>query len=133
MNVRERVRAVLDGDTPDRIPQLIYSNFLPRGSFERRLRNMGVGLDIHCSVHRTDSPNVRQESHIEGDYEITDIITPMGNLRSRTRINMTFQNPGGSWQVEHPVKNLEDLEVLNFVIEDMDHQPDHDDYARLDS
>ena len=32
MSVRERVRAVLDGDMPDRIPQLIYANFLPRVS-----------------------------------------------------------------------------------------------------
>lgn len=133
MNARDRVRAVLDGDTPDRIPQLIYSNFLPRGSFERRLRNMGVGLDVHCSVHKTDSPHVRQESRTEGDYEITDIITPMGNLRSKSRINMTFQNPGGRWRVEHAVKSVEDLEVLNFMIEDMTYQPDHDNYARLES
>lgn len=133
MNVRERVEAVLDGDMPDRIPQLIYSNFLPRGSFERKLRNMGIGLDVHCSVHRTESPNVRQESRTEGDYEIVDIITPVGNLRSRRRINMTFQNPGGSWRVEHPVKAVEDLEVLNFVIEDATYQPDHDNYTRLHS
>ncbi len=133
MNVGERVRAVLDGDMPDRIPQLIYSNFLPRGSFERKLRNMGLGLDVHCSVHKTDATNVREESRTEGNYEITDIITPGGTLRSRKRINMTFQNRGGSWRVEYPVKSVEDLEVLNYVIEDMTYEPDYDNYTRLES
>jgi uroporphyrinogen-III decarboxylase len=133
MNVRERVRSVLDGEMPDRIPQLVYSNFLPRGSFGRKLRNMGLGLNFSCSVHKTDSPNVRRESRTEGDYEITDIATPVGTLRERRRVNLTFQNPGGSWRVEYPVKDVEDLEVLNFVIEDSAHQPEYDTYSRLES
>jgi uroporphyrinogen-III decarboxylase len=133
MNVRQRVRAVLDGEMPDRIPQLIYPNFLPRGSFERKLRNMGLGLNLHCSVHSTESPNVKQDSHTEGNNEVTDIITPMGNLRSSRRINMTFQHPGGSWRVEYPVKGVEDLEILNFMVEDMSYQPDYDNYMRMDS
>jgi uroporphyrinogen-III decarboxylase len=133
MNVRERVEAVLDGDMPDRIPQLIYSNFLPRGSFERKLRNMEIGLDVHCSVHSTDSPNVKRESRTEDGHEITDIITPAGTLRDGRRINLTFQNPGGSWRVEYPVKNVEDMEILNFVIEDATYRPEYDIYTRLES
>jgi uroporphyrinogen-III decarboxylase len=133
VDVRQRVRAVLDGEMPDRIPQLIYPNFLPRGSLERKLRNMGLGLNLHCSVHSTESPNVKQDSRTEGDNEATDIITPMGNLRSRRRINMTFQHPGGSWRVEYPAKGVEDLEILNFTVEDMSYQPHYDDYLRMDS
>ncbi|MBU7004309.1 MAG: hypothetical protein HXS50_01985, partial [Theionarchaea archaeon] len=133
MNVRERVRAVLDGNMPDRIPQLIYQNFLPRGSFERELRNMGLGVDVHCSVHVTESPGVEQESREADGYEITEITTPAGKLRSRRKMNMTFQNPGGSWRVEHFVKTVEDLQVLNYMIEAEVHQPSRKDYQRLDS
>ena len=133
MNVRERVEAVMEGDMPDRIPQLIYSNFLPRGSFERKLRNMEIGLDVRCAVHTSESPNVERRSRTEGEYRITDIITPVGTLREKRRMNLTFQNPGGSWRVEHPVKGVEDLEVLNYIFEDTTYQPDYDNYTRLKS
>ncbi|MBU7004916.1 MAG: hypothetical protein HXS50_05075, partial [Theionarchaea archaeon] len=133
MNINERVWAVLDGDMPDRLPQLTYSNFLPRGSFERRLRNMDLGLDLRCAVHKSESPNVKSETRTEGEIEVKDTITPVGTLRSRRRTNLTFQNPGGSWQVEHPVKTVEDLEVLNYIIEDASYQPEYDTYLRLES
>ena len=133
MNVRERVEAVMEGDMPDRIPQLIYSNSLPRGSFERKLRNMEIGLDVRCAVHTSESPNVERRSRTEGEYRITDIITPVGTLREKRRMNLTFQNPGGSWRVEHPVKGVEDLEVLNYIFEDTTYQPDYDNYTRLKS
>jgi hypothetical protein len=131
MDVGERVEAVLEGNMPDRLPQLTYSNFLPRGSFERVLRNMELGLDVRCSVHRSESPNVRRESRTEGDQEVTDIVTPAGTLRQRRRINLTFQNPGGSWMIEHPVKGVEDLEVLEYIVEDASYQPEYDTYHRL--
>lgn len=132
MNVRERVFTVLEGDMPDRIPQLTYSNFLPRGTFERKLRNMGLGFDMRCSVHRSETPNVRRETNTVGDLEHNRIITPMGTLEWKRRINMIFQNPGGSWRVEHCVKRPEDLEILKFVIEDTEYLPDYDGFVEID-
>jgi len=131
MDARERVLSVLDGEVPDRLPQLIYQNLLPRGSFERRLRNMGLGVEFHCSVHASETPSVSKVSREEGGYQVTDTTAPMGGLRSLRKLNMTFQNPGGSWQTEYPVKGVGDLEVLNFMLEDAEHRPDFENYERL--
>ncbi|MEM3388326.1 MAG: hypothetical protein QW491_02745 [Thermoproteota archaeon] len=97
MEPRERVNNVLKGKMPDKIPWLIYSNHLPRGSFERRMREMGLGLDERCSIYKTFMPNVKIESRTVGDYVYTTYRTPVGELNSKTRIGMRFQFPGGSW------------------------------------
>ena len=44
MNVLERINAVLHGERPDRVPYVPYDNLVPRGDFERELRNRGMGL-----------------------------------------------------------------------------------------
>ncbi len=132
MDVRERVFSVLEGDLPDRLPLLTYSNFLPTGSFERKMRNMGLGLDVRCSVYRTQAPHVKEDRRRVGDYEYTDTVTPAGTLHSKRRVNLTFQNPGGSWRVEHPVKNLEDIDALKFLLEDTIYEPDYDRYLHIE-
>jgi uroporphyrinogen-III decarboxylase len=131
MEVRERVISVLSGRMPDKIPWLIYSNHLPRGSFERRMREMGLGLDERCSIYRTFMPNVRIESRTIGDYVYTTYHTPVGELHSKTRIGMRFQFPGGSWTVEYPVKNTDDIKALRFMIEDTVYEPDYENYVRI--
>ncbi len=131
MDVRERVHAVLEGEMPDRLPLLIYSNHLPRGSFERRMRNMGLGIDVRCTVYRSHTPNVRTETRTVGDYTDTEIITPVGKLHSKRRINLKFQLTGGSWIVRHPVATIDDLEIMEFVIQDTVFEPQYDDYLHL--
>lgn len=133
MEASERVWAVLKGKEPDRIPWLIYSNHLPRGSFERRMRNMGLGLDVRCRVHRAFMPHVKVESKVEGNYSYTIYRTPVGELSSKTRIGMSFQLPEqGSWIIEHPVKGREDLKVLKFMIEDTFYEPQYETYRQLE-
>ncbi len=131
MEVRERIVSVLSGRMPDKIPWLIYSNHLPRGSFERRMREMGLGLDERCSIYRIFMPNVRIESRTIGDYVYTTYRTPVGELHSKTRIGMRFQFPGGSWTVEYPVKNTDDVKALRFMIEDTVYEPDYENYVRI--
>jgi len=131
MEPRERVENVLKGGMPDRIPWLIYSNHLPRGSFERKMRNMGLGLVERCSVYRVSMPNVKIESRTVGNYVYTTYHTPFGELNSKTRIGMQFQLPGGSWVVEHPVKNLNDVKALMFMIEDTVYEPDYENYVMI--
>jgi len=131
MDVGERVRAVLSGGMPDKIPWLIYSNHLPRGDFERRLREMGLGLDERCGVYKASTPNVRAESRSEGDYVYTTYHTPIGDVSNKIRTGLQFQFPGGSATVEHPVKDVDDVEVVKFMIEDTVYEPYYDDYKQL--
>lgn len=116
MEVRERVNSVLKGGM---------------GVFERRMRNMGLGLDVRCGIYRASMPNVRVESRTVGDYVYTTYRTPVGELHSKTRIGMRFQFPGGSWIVEHPVKNISDIKALTFMIEDTVYEPDYENYGRI--
>jgi uroporphyrinogen-III decarboxylase len=131
MDIEKRVKAVLDGRMPDMIPMLIYSNHLPRGKFERYLRNMGLGLDVRCSVYRVYMPNVRIEERRSGNYLYTVYHTPKGNLSMATRVNLKFQLAGGSWVVEHPVKSVNDIKALKFMIEDTVYEAHYDEYSQL--
>lgn len=131
MEVAERVKTVLTGRLPDRIPWLIYSNHLPRGSFERKMRDMGLGLDIRCSVYKASMPNVRIEERTQGDYVYTTYHTPKGELTTKVRTGLQFQFPGGQWVVEHPVKGDGDIGALKFMIEDTVYEPDYDYYKQL--
>lgn len=131
MNVSERVNAVLNGKMPDVVPMLIYSNHLPRGEFERNMRNMGLGLDVRCSVYRVYMPNVKVEERRAGNYLYTTYITPRGKLSMVTRVNLRFQLPGGSWIVEHPVKNLDDIDALKFTIKDTVYEANYEEYIQL--
>jgi len=132
MDAGERVREVLAGRLPDKVPWIIYSNHLPRGTFERRLRDMGLGLDVRCSVYKVSMPNVRVERRTEGDYVYTTYHTPIGNISSKTRTGLKFQRPGGSATVEYFVKEPKDVKVLKFVIEDTIYEPDYENCEQLE-
>jgi len=132
MDIDERVYTVLKGAMPERVPLLIYSNHLPRGNFERNMRNMNLGLDVRCRVCRAYKPNVRTETRTIGDDLYTTYITPLGEVYSKRRINMRFQLPGGTWLVEHPIKNQEDIGVVKYMIEDTVYEPCYEDYFQLE-
>lgn len=50
MTPTERIEAVLRGGRPDRVPFVPYDNLVPRGSFERELRDRGMGLCLRRSA-----------------------------------------------------------------------------------
>ncbi|MEM2740119.1 MAG: uroporphyrinogen decarboxylase family protein [Candidatus Bathyarchaeia archaeon] len=131
MDIYSRVICVLGGGIPDHLPMLIYSNHLPRGRFEREVRNMGLGLDVRCSVYKAYMPNVRIEERRIGDYVYTVYHTPRGRLSMTTRVGLRFQLPGGSWVIEHPVKSIEDVEALRCMIRDTTYESSYDEYLQL--
>lgn len=47
MNNKQRLEAVLNGQTPDRVPFAPFEELLPRTFFEKRFRNKGCGLIKH--------------------------------------------------------------------------------------
>ncbi|MEM2936408.1 MAG: uroporphyrinogen decarboxylase family protein [Candidatus Bathyarchaeia archaeon] len=131
MDIAERVWTVLKGEMPDRVPWLIYSNHLPRGSFERRMRDKGLGLDVRCGVYKVYTPNVKVETRTVEDYVYAIYRTPLGEVYSKRRTGLSFQFPGqGSWTVEHPVKNPEDLKIVKFIVEDMVYEPEYEIYRQ---
>jgi hypothetical protein len=132
MEPRERVMSVLAGELPDRVPLLVYSSLLPRGSFERKVRNIGVGLDIWCNVYKESMPNVVIEGRTYKEYAYTIYKTPLGKVSIVTRTGLRFQLPGGSWVVEYPVKNIEDISVLKFIVDDIIYEPDYENFKEAE-
>ena len=133
MEVGERIKAVLSGGQPDKVPWTIYSMLLPRGHLERKMRDMGLGIVGGCGLCKTSMPNVRVETRTEGDYVYTTYHTPVGEASSKIRTGLKFQSPGGSAIVEHPIKGIEDIEVIRYMFEDVVYEPDYDSYGQLES
>jgi len=78
MEVGERIKAILSGGQPNKVPWTIYSMLLTKGNFERKMRDMGLGIVGGCALYKTSMPNVRVETTTEGDYVYTTYHTPVG-------------------------------------------------------
>ncbi|MEM2914968.1 MAG: uroporphyrinogen decarboxylase family protein, partial [Candidatus Bathyarchaeia archaeon] len=132
---------MLRGEAPERIPWMTYGGY-PRGSTERELRNMGLGILDICAVHEVERPDVRLEIidecgvksrprrwlHFTEHYgaglkqknwrehsTVTEIFhTPLGDLKQKFR----SYGSGGTWYSERMFKDHSDYEKLRFLVED---------------
>ena len=80
MNFLERITASLHNGTPDQVPFAPYDNLVPRGSFERALRNRGMGLCKRIGTISASMPNVVIEYRNDGDTTLTIYHTPEGDV-----------------------------------------------------
>ena len=80
MNFFERITAVLHNQPPDRVPFAPYDNLVPRGEFERTLRNRGMGMCSRISTIYSSMPNVSLEYKTIDDTLVTTYHTPEGEL-----------------------------------------------------
>jgi uroporphyrinogen-III decarboxylase len=129
---RQRVEAALHGEQVDQVPFTIYHNMLPRGSQERRLREMGLGLCVRTGVYTEHAPNVQIETRTlqeEGrtvTYE--RVRTPVGEVSAK-RIH------GGGYgtlvTVEHYIKRPEDYRVVTYWLRDTRYGPAYEDFRRI--
>jgi len=124
MKIRERVLSVYRGEEPDRIPWLIYDALFPRGFMDRQLRNKGLGLKVAGSVWRVEMPHVRVETRTSGNLVYMTFHTPVGDVSMKERIGLR-EGAGPSWIVEHPIKDVSDFEVVEFMAEDTVYVPDY--------
>lgn len=79
MTIRERVEAVLQHETPDRVPFIPFDELIPRAAFELDWRNGGMGTLHHYSsvVETNDTPyTVRWE----GNESFYTYETPFGPM-----------------------------------------------------
>lgn len=131
MTVRERIMAVYRRQVPDRIPVSIYARYLPRGSVEREVRAMGVGiLDYHPVVSLLAPPwhtHAGFVSEVRGaDLEIRltwengrqietrTYRTPVGTIFQRTRQDPTY---GSDWIEKFYITSPDDYRVMQYIVE----------------
>ncbi len=118
MNFNERISAVLHGGKPDRVPFAPYSNLVPRGEFDREMRNRGMGLCVRVSSIWSERPNVVEERRHEGDTIVTTYRTPAGDVSTRERIHAGRISDNESAEVEGLIKQEADIEPVIFMLDD---------------
>lgn len=125
----QRVRTVLRGETPDRVPFTTYENKIYPCQAERRLRNGGMCIvQRRPSIFKHISPNTttRHCHYTEKGvaYIRTKIETPKGNLFS-------IQRPveGTTWRQAHLFQRPEDYAPLAFYLGDRRPLPDYGPFA----
>jgi uroporphyrinogen-III decarboxylase len=136
MNIRDDVMAVFRHRKPDRIPWLTYDipyPMLPRGSWERELRNKGLGLIglmgfYPCgNVYISKMPNVEivQKVRIENKRTIisTTYNTPVGSVTKEEDFSISPPNP---WILKYPIKDVSDYKVVRFMVEDTVYEKNYD-------
>ena len=125
MNFLERISAVLHGERPDRVPYAPYDNLVPRGDFERELRNRGMGLCLRRLGIWSEMPRVGVEWKTEGDISYTICQTPKGSVRSARRTHVGRISDGESIEAEWMIKEVADYEPVIFMIEDTIYHADY--------
>jgi len=142
MNIRENVMAVFRHEPPERIPWLTYDipyPMLPRGSWERELRNMGLGIIVLTgfyatgNIYVTNIPNVeiKQRPTIQAKKTIakTTYQTPVGSVSKKEDLSISPPNP---WIIEYPIKNPSDYETVKFIFEDIVYEPNYESFTWID-
>ena len=146
MTNRERMLLGLSGGQPDRIawaPNFDWwlginssKGTLPEG-LEGLSRN-----DIVCKVGGAiwaraspigsrGSDEIEVSKHTEGDKIYTVYKTPAGTVSTMHQVASEWT--GAVFLKEHMVKQVEDLKVINFMVENTTYYPAYDEFARADA
>jgi len=121
----ERINAVLHGERPDRVPFAPYDNLVPRGDFERELRNRGMGLCLRREAIWSETPDVAVEYKTEGDVAFTIYHTPVGTVRAANRTHVGRISDGESIEAEWMIKEVADYEAAIFMVDRTVFHADH--------
>jgi len=149
MNQRERVLAVLSGDTPDRIPWVPrldlwyqarlaeknmparYENFSMR-DLQRALGAADPARDGIISTTRYEGVQVSQKA--KGDELLTEYVTPAGTIR-QVEIQTEFLEHYASSGLlkEPPIKGPADYPVMEYIYEHTFFDPAYDEYLAYEA
>lgn len=128
-SIRDTMLAVYRKQSVDRVPVGIYSRYLGRGSSERELRNLGLGvLDFYPIASLVSPPWHTYEGYVSqvprADFhvryvwedgeriEIRTYDTPVGSVSQHTRVEPTY---GSEWITRPYVQSRADYRVLTYL------------------
>lgn len=117
MDFLTRINAVLHQQEPDQVPFAPYDNLVPRGDFEREIRNKGMGLCLRRSTVWAEIRDVSVETRNEGDTTLTIYHTPEGEVVSRTRAHLSRISDTSTVEIEGMIKNAKDYDPVIFMLE----------------
>lgn len=148
MTTRERMTAILNGDSPDRIPwipriELWYkarhlTGTLPEEWHDYSLREVerdlfGATAARNGSVFNTRHDGVEVVTNTEGDVKTTEYLTPIGKVKTVQRISAELKRLGLPGRVEEDLlKGPSDYKVWEYVVEHTVWESRYDEFATYD-
>lgn len=148
MTNRERLIAIMEGRSPDQIPWIPrmlpwYTARQKTGTMPEPYRDyslrelekaLGMGTPAREGrVFRTEMTDVETVSRQEGKDTVTEYITPVGTVSSRTRYSQELSNVGlGGMEVEHIIKGPEDFPAVEFMVTHTRYIPTYEEYLSYD-
>ena len=148
MTNRERMLAILDGKSPDRIPwiprpELWYTANRLAGTLPSEYRDMSLGeiardLRIGASartgrVYTTRHPGVETTARNEGLLSTIEYRTPVGTVTEVTRRTADLDRVGlPALVVEHMLKRPEDYDVVTYMLEKTEYYPCYEEFEAYD-
>ena len=149
MNNRERILAILDGRTPDRIPWLPRLDIwftanrlcgtLPEPYRDKPLRQVerdvfGGTAGRDGIIYRTEMRNVEiRKRTVDGERTVTEYVTPVGTVSSTYRDCEDLRRQGiQGLDVEPLLKTADDYPIVEYIIENTQYPPAYDEYERYE-
>lgn len=140
MTLREKMLAVYQRKNEGEIPLAAYAFELPRGSIERKIRNIGCGLvDWHPTVslmplsqlftrfYESEAKDVKRSVKTiwEGGEKILVRMydTPLGSIFEKIRTEPGYHS---EWRVKHLIDDPRDYEVVKFIIQNTIYRQQYD-------
>ena len=133
MSVRERVKSVLHGKMPDRVPFTVYAGDIPIGESERKLRNAGLGLYKRVAIYKTCGHEVKvcTEEWLEAGRKFIrrSMHTPVGKVDEIWRAGGGF---GSKLRSQFYIKKPEDYKVIEFMVRNTSYTPDYETFLEIE-
>jgi len=150
---RERILAILEGESPDRIPWIPRLLIWHRahkiaGTLPTKVQNtdlrqaeqaLGMGNparegQIYRIEYENMEVNVREEKYDGGVKTITEYITPKGTVDHTTNTSDEFAGLGieGYIREKTPLKKPEDYDIWEYIVENTVYIPTYEEYKVYD-
>jgi len=133
VNNRERILAILNGEKPDRVPFMPFSELMPDSGFVQGLRSRGMGFITHCSSVQSDIKDIEITEKVSNGKLTITYHTPAGDVSALYDKNIE-KITGNSLgvQIEHVIKDVKDYEAAIYIIDHTIYNVNTDEYYNID-
>lgn len=131
MTIHERMMAVYRREVPDRVPAAIYGSYLPRGSWARAARELGLGIIESAPVVSLVAPPWHIKPGYVSEVKNVDLKvtytwekgqrvetriydTPVGRVTQETTTDPAY---GSDWIRKFYITGEEDYKVVQYLVE----------------
>ena len=150
MTNRERLLAIMDGCSPDRVPwiprlQVWHTAHSRLGTLPERF----LGLSLPEVEKELDMGNPARNGRVftteqtgdvevhqvkEGESLLTTYRTPAGSVSTRNRSSAELERIGiGSLEIEHKIKGPEDFAAVEYLVEHTHYTPTYGEYNQYEA